>query len=149
MGTEQMWLGPASGWRGGTPDRETGGVRWDPADGALSLAFSEADWTPFRSLHLDLSSLAPHRRTHPAGSPGPERRLSGVDHLLRGLAGREPDEAVAGQPGAPRPARALDGGGRHPSVTPQGGPVADGARWQAMWPAPSTPPGGMSTRVTR
>ena len=35
-------------------------MRWDPADGALSLAFPEADWTPFRSLHLDLSST---RRT--------------------------------------------------------------------------------------
>ena len=55
MGTAQQWRGPASGWRGGTPDRE-GAVRWDPADGALSMAFPEADWTPFRSLHLDLSS---------------------------------------------------------------------------------------------
>ena len=50
------WRGSASGWRGGTPYRERGAVRWDPADGALSLAFPQADWRPFRSLHLDLSS---------------------------------------------------------------------------------------------
>ena len=50
------WPGPASGWHGGVPDGDTGAVRWDPADGALSLAFPQADWTAFRSLHLDLSS---------------------------------------------------------------------------------------------
>ena len=56
MGTELQWRAPRSGWRGGTPDRETGALRWVPADGALSLAFPQADWTAFRSLHLDVSS---------------------------------------------------------------------------------------------
>ena len=60
MGATPQWRQPAAGWRGGTRDRETGTVRWDPADGALSMAFAEADWTRFRSLHLDLSSA---RRT--------------------------------------------------------------------------------------
>ena len=123
---------PASGWRGGTPDRETGAVRWDPGDGALCMAFAEADWTLFRSLHLDLSS---QRAAPPSASCWKSWTRTedclGSTTFCVDWAGREPDAAVAGQHGTPRSARPVGGGGRHPSVTPQGGPVADGARGQA------------------
>ena len=55
MRVTSFWTVPEPHWRDGTPD-QAGGVRWVPADGDLSMAFPDADWTPFRSLHLDLSS---------------------------------------------------------------------------------------------